>query len=378
MKHDYIFLLGREIALSLAELRSVFTDVQTFWNFALIHEEGERLMSLTQALWGTIKIGRVLSKDIQKQHLLETITQQVKEKVEPGKKLRIGIDSFVPAFSSLVFKIKDALKAEWASIRVVQHEWWRIKTATTLHEKLVSQGIECMIIPTQEKNGYILAETVFVQDIDAYTKRDMERERSMVVGMMPPKIAQIMINLGTKGNREVQIWDSFCGLGTTIIEAWSAGYRNLVASDVSEAMVKVTKTNIEKIGWNCIVFRHDAQELDTYILPLETVIVTEGMLGKNFTTSTITHTEVMKERTILTTLYSNFFQSALNNPRIQSIVCCLPFWNSGKDTFFMPQVSEMATWWSVNPLCRDKKRFLQHIRPGQCVGREIVILDRVK
>ncbi len=72
-----------------------------------------------------------------------------------------------------------------------------MKTATTLHEKLISQGLECMIIPNKT-GDYIAAETVWVQDIDAYSKRDMDRERSMVVGMMPPKIAQIMINLATK------------------------------------------------------------------------------------------------------------------------------------------------------------------------------------
>lgn len=53
-----------------------------------------------------------------------------------------------------------------------------------------------MVIPAHE--GYTIARTLWVQNIDEYTKRDMQRERSMTVGMMPPKLAQIMINLGTK------------------------------------------------------------------------------------------------------------------------------------------------------------------------------------
>jgi tRNA G10 N-methylase Trm11 len=132
-----------------------------------------------------------------------------------------------------------------------------------------------MIIPTQEKNGYIVAETIFVQDIDAYSKRDMERERSMVVGMMPPKIAQIMINMATKGDRDLQVWDAFCGLGTTMIEAWHAGYKKLIASDLSEAMVQATKTNMQKIDGVCTAFQKDARELDTYALLDQTVIVAE-------------------------------------------------------------------------------------------------------
>jgi len=60
--------------------------------------------------------------------------------------------------------------------------------------------------------GYTIAHTIGVQDIDAYTHRDIGRERSMTVGMMPPKLAQIMLNLATKGERGFQIWDPFCGL----------------------------------------------------------------------------------------------------------------------------------------------------------------------
>jgi tRNA G10 N-methylase Trm11 len=60
--------------------------------------------------------------------------------------------------------------------------------------------------------------TIACQDIDAYTKRDTSKSRDMVVGMMPPKLAQIMINLATEGRKEI-IYDPFCGLGTILIEA---------------------------------------------------------------------------------------------------------------------------------------------------------------
>jgi len=55
----------------------------------------------------------------------------------------------------------------------------------------------------------------------------MERDRSMTVGMMPPKIAQIMINMATRGDRNMIIWDPFCGLGTTLIEALHGGFTHL-------------------------------------------------------------------------------------------------------------------------------------------------------
>jgi len=100
------------------------------------------------------------------------------------------------------------------------------------------------------------------------------------------------------------------------------------------------------------------------------------MLGKNFTSATLNHSLALQERTHLIALYSDFLNSAWDNVHIDTIVFCLPFWNVGKDIFFMPEIQELNSNWFVNPLSKKKKRFLQHIRPGQSVGREIIILNR--
>ena len=65
-------------------------------------------------------------------HLLPLATE--------GKKLRIGIDAFLPALSPIVFRVKDHLKKSGKSLRVVQHDIdGRMKNATTIHEKLITQ-----------------------------------------------------------------------------------------------------------------------------------------------------------------------------------------------------------------------------------------------
>lgn len=40
------------------------------------------------------------------------MVKKIAEKAQEGKKLRIGIDTFVLALKSLVFKVKDALKEQ--------------------------------------------------------------------------------------------------------------------------------------------------------------------------------------------------------------------------------------------------------------------------
>ena len=110
MMNDYIFLLGREIDLSLAELQSIFPHVDYFENFAIISAEEDTILGLAEGLGGTIKIGKILSENIKKQELLPVLVGEIQKKATSGKKLRIAIDTFVPAFSSLVFKVKDSLK----------------------------------------------------------------------------------------------------------------------------------------------------------------------------------------------------------------------------------------------------------------------------
>jgi len=373
---QYVFQLWREPELSFTELKCLFQGVIREGDFVFLDAEKETILSRAKELWGTIKIGEIIHSNISRADILSSSLNIVEQYIMPEKKLRIAVDTFLPALSSLPFKIKDTLKKQWNSVRVVQHEPnGRVKNATTIHEKLISNGCELMIVP--EKNGFILARTIWVQDIDGYSQRDIGRERSMVVGMMPPKLAQMIINFATKGDKKLQIWDSFCGLGTTLIESIHAGYTSLLGSDIAEAMIQATKKNTLEKNVHTGVFLHDARKIDSYKLSQSTVIVTEGMLGKNFISTTLTVPAALQERKELSSLYGDFLSSAYKNTQIQSMVFCLPYWNIGREIVFMPDISQLCPLWKIDPLCLSGKRYLRHIRPGQSVGREIIILRRV-
>jgi tRNA G10 N-methylase Trm11 len=370
----YLFLLGREPELSLAELLGLFPSVKKQGMFAFVESERE-FIPLIASLGGTIKAGKVLAENVSKADLDKICVQCILPTLQPEKKTRIAVDAFVSGLNNLVFKIKDTLKTQWHSIRVVQHDNGRVKTATTLHEKLIERGCELIILTGD--TGYTVAQTMWVQDIDAYTRRDINRERSMSVGMMPPKLAQIMINLATKGERELQVWDAFCGLGTTLIEASHMGHTSLLGSDISDEMVVATKSNTAWLqAQNIEIFHHDARRIDTKKVTIPTVIVTEWMLGHNFTPGTLTHTSAIKERSLLESLYREFFASAFRNTSIESIVCCLPVWNIGRESIYMPTHTVLAPDWKLDPLCQSQRRYLLHARPGQSVTREILMLRR--
>ena len=135
----YVFLLGREPDLSLAELSSLFSSVKKQGIFAYLETEKD-ISSLIRSLGGTIKIGKILAESITKAALEKVCVENILPTLQLEKKTRIAIDSFVSGMNTLVFRVKDRMKTLGYSIRVVQHDTTgRVKTATTLHEKLVER-----------------------------------------------------------------------------------------------------------------------------------------------------------------------------------------------------------------------------------------------
>lgn len=100
---------------------------------------------------------------------------------------------------------------------------------------------------TEKTAQFLLGKTLACQDIDAYSRRDLAKNRDMIVGMMPPKLVQIMLNLAKNSSEKnynfsgMSVYDPFCGLGTTLIEAVNMGVMSVFGSDISLEMVQNSK-----------------------------------------------------------------------------------------------------------------------------------------
>ena len=82
------------------------------------------------------------------------------------------------------------------------------------------------------------------QNITAYTERDQARPaRDAKVGMLPPKLAQILINLCGPLPEGARILDPFCGTGVVLQEAAIMGYIPY-GTDLSERMIEFSKKNL--------------------------------------------------------------------------------------------------------------------------------------
>jgi tRNA G10 N-methylase Trm11 len=115
-----------------------------------------------------------------------------------------------------------------------------------LHNQLTgSLGIELLAIRAGGKTW--LARTTAVQDITAYAARDQHRpKRDARVGMLPPKLAQTIVNLAT-GTLEPTttniLLDPFCGTGVVLQEAAIMGY-GMYGTDLETRMVDYTQQNL--------------------------------------------------------------------------------------------------------------------------------------
>lgn len=141
---------------------------------------------------------------------------------------------------------KKALKAAGRSVRIVPNASPELNSAQVLHNQLTGpRGIELLLI--SGKNQTHIAKTLSVQDIDDYTQRDFGRpKRDAFVGMLPPKLAQVMLNLA-KVQPESTVLDPFCGTGVILTEAALRGLR-LQGSDLNPRMVDYTRANLAWLG----------------------------------------------------------------------------------------------------------------------------------
>lgn len=73
--NTYLFLLGREPDLSLAELRSIFPHVQSRGSWAAVESDRGTIDRALSCLGGTIKVGEVIHPLVARSAIVEHCVQ---------------------------------------------------------------------------------------------------------------------------------------------------------------------------------------------------------------------------------------------------------------------------------------------------------------
>jgi len=314
------FQLWREWRLSIAEILAVFKNVEIVdytSDFLIVSwiEKNELLYKASNLGW-TIKIMEVFS--LEGTSLEEKILDFA---TENEWKFKYWLTSLWDKFNlkTTLLKLKKELKKWWFSSRFVNKDFKSINSATVIWENLVKRWTDFSMMINRKKE--YLWKTIWIQDINAYSKRDYAKSRDMQIWMLPPKLSQIMINLA---NWKDVIYDPFVWLWTILIEAELMWFTVLYGSDLNPAMVekasKNTKWIIEKLNAK---FINEATFFDKI---KDWIIVSEWYLWEVMTQKNISRDRIMEQSKGLGKLYTHFFENLKKWGFTWTIVISFPFW----------------------------------------------------
>jgi tRNA G10 N-methylase Trm11 len=375
-----MIVLGRQPELSLAELESLFGAdkiTRLASDLALLNDRAD-----IDRLGGALKIAEVIHETTNTRHsgLAEELAALLDK---PDSKYNLGV-SWHPSAdgqaksakdaNALALEMKKLLKVRGHKVRVVPASGsGELSSAQVWHNRLDKEPNTELVLA--EKNGKITAaKTTQVQDIEAYAARDQGRPmRDARVGMLPPKLAQIMVNLA--GLHQGRILDPFVGTGVILQEAGRLGYP-VYGTDMEARMIDYTRANLQAQELKADLETADART-HSWQPPIDAV-VSETYLGPPLHTVPAQgkiDTLAQASGQLMTKFLKNI------GPQLASgapLVLAVPAWQTkdGKLTrsTVVDQIEHLGYTRRSFKMAEDKD--LIYRRPDQVVGRELLVLTR--
>lgn len=386
----YLAILGRLPELSKAELLAQFPEVAAFIergeNFRnsvpenlLIFDLPDKKTPDLRRLGGTQKLASYLGDFKATVKYLESL---------PEGKITLGVSDYRPSARPFkaqgeALKLKRILVRDGRSVRVLQNKEATLSTATSHHNQLAEKPNHVEIILT--KGGYF--RLLGVQNISEYAKRDQARPaRDAKVGMLPPKLAQILLNLCGPLPKNARILDPFCGTGVVLQEALLNGYA-AYGTDLSPRMIDYSEKNLNWLTSEPTFSKYlkapdytlEPGDATSHVWnrPVDAVAA-EAFLGAPMSQPPA-EIKLKQEKehckTILTGFLKNLApQIAENTP----VVLAVPAWlrpNGDYESLnLLDEVEKLG--YNVVKFKNLGKDCLLYFREGQIVAREIIVLRK--
>lgn len=392
-----ICILGRQPALGLAELESLYGAETVSSISSQVAALNMHASDVTFArLGGSTRLAHVLAvlptsdwKTVERQ-LPELLTELAL--TLPDGKVQLGLSNFglkvSPAkLNALGLTLKKVLRDRMSrSVRVIPNPEAELNTAQVLHNHLTGPtGIELLLVATTNGNT-VIARTTEVQDIDSYTLRDRGRpKRDARVGMLPPKLAQIIINLATstvKASGDHTVLDPFCGTGVVLQEALLIGF-SVYGTDLEPRMIEYSGENLDwldsQFTLTDVQMRlEDGDATSHQWEPKPTFVATETYLGRPFTgrpRAEVLAQTISESNLILKKFLQNIHDQLQENTRL---CLAIPAWQIGRGEFkhlpLIDQLSELGYNRIRFEHVRDEQ--LLYYREDQIVARQLLVLKR--
>ncbi len=401
---QYAFILGTNAPLSTAEICAVLPKAKIIAcesGFLCVEQNAvEDPQLLLDRLGGTIKMYEI-------RHQLSAYTTQIVEDIELGVqdileanpvegKLPFAVNLYGKTDKQLqkhlIMQAKRHLRLGKISCRFVNTDFQNTTSVQSYHEKLAYKGVEIGVLFSRER--IFVTQLVATQNIEMYTWRDMGKpERNMKVGLMPPKLAQILINLTGLPPGKI-IYDPFCGTGGILSEGLLWGY-HCYGSDLHEDILEQARRNLDWLirempDTGSLVnnlFQQDATRMDNIKFHFD-AMVTENYLGPPMEKA-LNADETEKYEEHLAHVYVPFFENLKKHVKKDTpLIVCLPVFLQHQQPVFLSNTlarilelgytasalipENIQQTYSLRPTARNS---LLYYREGQLVGREIFRLN---
>ena len=389
------FQLWREWKLSVAEIVNFFPESNIIfsgsWVLILGNIEKSYLQENFYKIGWTIKVFELTLKSD-----LEAVYEEILKYSEKSEwKFKYSLNLFWSKnlkLENILKNTKKIFKSKNISARYFNKDDWKnLSSGQIIWNNILKKWFDFNLVDLWWI--FYFWKTIQVQDIDAYSKRDFSKNRDMQVGMLPPKLCQIMINIWRKNifkNIEnLNIYDPFVGLATVLIEALNMGILWVFWSDLNEKMVDESRKNISDfISKNLLknisfkIEKLNAKFInESEILQKEKIdlIVTEWYLWEIMTKKNISLDRINKQKESLLSIYSKFFENLAKVDFSWKIVICFPFWElNGKFIYFNEILEILNKFCVIENIFKNseinlssKSGSLLYKREKQLVWREI-------
>ena len=365
----YLFVLGRQPEIGVAELTAVFGDkVQNCGSFALYQPNDVDIEPIFKNLGSIVKIAKVIGDS----------WDDMPGSLPSSGKVTIGLSTYGTRLSSRdLNRYGMKVKKQRGSVRLVSSSDLVLSSATVFHNKLDKGGNKFEFILASSGQKQILARTIFVQNINDYTVRDRSRpRRDARVGMLPPKLAQTMINLAVGDDRNAKsvILDPFCGTGVVLQEAMLMGF-SVYGTDIEPRMIEFTKTNLK---WAVERYHLDTQyqvktgDATSYKWESQIdFIASEAYLGQPYATEPSME-KLRENMTTCNTIIEKFLVNTALQIKPGTRLClAVPAWFVGNRTYTLPVIEKLGKLGFD-----DISTKLIYHREDQVVGRNLLVLKK--
>lgn len=393
-----ILVLGRQPALGIAEAESLFgADKITPLGSQFVLLDARVQDVPFSRLGGSTRVAKLLTFlpytdwDKIEKYLATELPKHTC--CLPEGKIRLGISVYnlsvnIRRINATGLTLKKAVKADGRSVRVVPNKEHELNTAQVIHNQLTGPtGMELLLIRDGERT--VLAQTTAVQDIEAYAARDQARPaRDARVGMLPPKLAQIIVNLATgkpdetrEKRSEKSVLDPFCGTGVLLQEAALMDYRT-AGTDLEPRMIDYSRQNLnwlqDSYPLALTPYLLEAGDATSHIWSaIPDFIACETYLGRPFSAEPKPEIllDVMRD---VDKIHRKFLQNVASQTKPGFRMCiAVPAWftKSGVRHLKILDSLEEIGYNRVSFVHSDTRDLIYH-RENQVVGRELVTLIR--